>query len=367
MIRDSTRKRVLALLLLSLLALCTSCLVVRGVVCHVHGRCVKSGQARHGKENDRDKLVEQRKDCSLRRQKPNLRCPDCKQRFAVLRYMKRHVQRMHALQFRKRRRTRLFKCTVEGCRKRFYSHVQLMDHRNTHNGLKPYLCEEDGCQPAYCCRSSLQQHMKRVHLKSLSVLETVRFFAQLPSVKLASVPAKNKQELKSPKDKRRPVAMTSLTPLRYNGGTCNGCTDRTGKQNRRRHYKCTVEGCGRQFYSQIQLMDHGNPYSGLKPYVCEEDGRQPYMLRRSTATLKKRVEYDDGYRTLRRTRANLEKYFKRKKHATTTCSWRRSISSAASLAKDLDRGEAGKSMRNYIRGAGACEKDANGCLKATTN
>ncbi|KRZ10251.1 hypothetical protein T11_16948, partial [Trichinella zimbabwensis] len=38
MIRDSTRKRVLALLLLSLLALCTSCLVVRGVVCHVHGR-----------------------------------------------------------------------------------------------------------------------------------------------------------------------------------------------------------------------------------------------------------------------------------------------------------------------------------------
>ncbi|KRY94074.1 hypothetical protein T11_15882 [Trichinella zimbabwensis] len=28
------------------------------------------------------------------------------------------------------------------------------------------------------------------------------------------------------------------------------------------------------------------------------------MLRRSTATLKKRVEYDDGYRALRRTRAD---------------------------------------------------------------
>ncbi|KRZ72383.1 hypothetical protein T10_544 [Trichinella papuae] len=79
---DSTRKRVLALLLLSL---CNSCLVGRGVVCHV-----QSGQARHGKENHSDKLVEQRKDCSLRRQKPNLRCPDCKRRFADPRYMKRH-------------------------------------------------------------------------------------------------------------------------------------------------------------------------------------------------------------------------------------------------------------------------------------
>ncbi|KRZ07566.1 hypothetical protein T11_10251 [Trichinella zimbabwensis] len=105
---DSTRKRVLALLLLTL---CNSCLVVRGVVCHVHGR-VKSGQARHGKENDRDELVEQRKDCSLHRQKPNLRCPDCKQRFADPRYMKRHVQQMHRRHSRKQRRRRPYKCSV---------------------------------------------------------------------------------------------------------------------------------------------------------------------------------------------------------------------------------------------------------------
>ncbi|KRX89013.1 hypothetical protein T4E_4313 [Trichinella pseudospiralis] len=48
------------------------------------------------------------------------------------------------------------------------------------SGLKPYVCEEDGCQRAYCCRLSLQQHMKRVHLKSLSVLETARYFAHMP-------------------------------------------------------------------------------------------------------------------------------------------------------------------------------------------
>ncbi|KRZ77274.1 hypothetical protein T10_7190, partial [Trichinella papuae] len=36
----------------------------------------------------------------------------------------------------------------------------------THSGLKTYVCEEDGCQRAYCCQSLLLQHMKKVYLKS---------------------------------------------------------------------------------------------------------------------------------------------------------------------------------------------------------
>ncbi|KRZ30128.1 hypothetical protein T4C_6996 [Trichinella pseudospiralis] len=39
----------------------------------------------------------------------------------------------------------------EWCRKRFDSELQLMEHANTYSGgLKPYMCEEDGCQRAYC-------------------------------------------------------------------------------------------------------------------------------------------------------------------------------------------------------------------------
>ncbi|KRZ03527.1 hypothetical protein T4C_2934, partial [Trichinella pseudospiralis] len=69
----------------------------------------------------------------------------------------------------------------------------LMNHgSDTHSGLKPYVCEDDGCQRAYCGRSSLQQHMKRVEFKS--IMEDVF------EVGLSSSP---KQELKCPKDKRR--------------------------------------------------------------------------------------------------------------------------------------------------------------------
>ncbi|KRZ40045.1 hypothetical protein T4C_1563 [Trichinella pseudospiralis] len=81
----------------------------------------------------------------------------------------------------------------------------LMNHgSDTHSGLKPYVCEDDGCQRAYCGRSSLQQHMKRVEFKSW--LE----FQPKTRIEVSERQAK-----------------TCLRPLRYNGGTCNGCTDAT--------------------------------------------------------------------------------------------------------------------------------------------
>ncbi|KRZ06746.1 hypothetical protein T11_12593 [Trichinella zimbabwensis] len=52
--------------LLFLLALCSSCLVICGV----------SDQTRHVKENHPDKLMDQRKECSLRRGESNSKCPD---------------------------------------------------------------------------------------------------------------------------------------------------------------------------------------------------------------------------------------------------------------------------------------------------
>ncbi|OUC42300.1 zinc finger, C2H2 type [Trichinella nativa] len=77
---------------------------------------------------------------------------------------------------------RLYECLVEGCGLKFRSLVQLKDHNNTHTGLKPYVCEESGCGQTFACRSSLQQHMKKIHVKSLSVVETVKFFSGLHSM-----------------------------------------------------------------------------------------------------------------------------------------------------------------------------------------
>ncbi|KRZ01570.1 hypothetical protein T11_10712 [Trichinella zimbabwensis] len=185
----------------------------------------KSTMARQLKENHPDKFVDQCKECTLRPVESNLKCPDCgdlfadphnlkrpvqrmhradfwKEKSSLQQHMKKkgsafedgvssiqqpaniivskgqaktcfedkpntatlqweHMQRRHGQDFRNERRRRPYKCTVEGCSKEFYSQVQLLDHGNTQSNLKFNVCAEDGCQRAYCCRSSLQQHMKK--------------------------------------------------------------------------------------------------------------------------------------------------------------------------------------------------------------
>ncbi|KRX13899.1 Ataxin-3 [Trichinella nelsoni] len=156
---------------------------VNFIQCPVAGctrKVSKSRMARHVKENHPDKLVDQRKEDSLLREVFHFECPNCGKHFAIARYLTRHVQRMH--EGKKGKPRRLYKCVVEGCGIKLRSLVQLMDHKNTHTGSKPYVCEESGCGQTFACRSSLQQHMKKVHVKSLSVVETVKFFAGLQSM-----------------------------------------------------------------------------------------------------------------------------------------------------------------------------------------
>ncbi|KRY28281.1 Ataxin-3 [Trichinella spiralis] len=156
---------------------------VNFIQCPVPGctrKVSKSAMARHVKENHADKLVDQRKENSLLREELHFECPNCGKHFAIARYLTRHVQRMH--EGKKGKPRRLYECLVEGCGLKFRSLVQLMDHNNTHTGSKPYVCEESGCGQTFACRSSLQQHMKKIHVKSLSVLETVKFFAGLQSM-----------------------------------------------------------------------------------------------------------------------------------------------------------------------------------------
>ncbi|KRX96676.1 hypothetical protein T4E_9646 [Trichinella pseudospiralis] len=78
------------------------------------------------------------------------------------------------------------------------------------------------------------------------------------------VSSSQQQGLTFSKDKRRLVATKSLTPLRYCGGKCSGCADATFEsETKRRLYECTANGCGRQSYCRIQLMNYGNTPSGL--------------------------------------------------------------------------------------------------------
>ncbi|KRY80694.1 hypothetical protein T4D_9734 [Trichinella pseudospiralis] len=140
-----------------------------------------------------------------------------------------------------------------------------MNHgSDTHSGLKPYVCEEDGCQPAYCGRVCSFWRRSDSLLSCPLWRECFGDAGIMENAFDVDVSSSQKQGLTFPKDKRRLVATKSLTPLRYCGGTCSGCTDATFEsETKRRLYECTANGCGRQSYCRIQLMNYGNTPSGL--------------------------------------------------------------------------------------------------------
>uniref|UniRef100_A0A915L4P8 C2H2-type domain-containing protein n=1 Tax=Romanomermis culicivorax TaxID=13658 RepID=A0A915L4P8_ROMCU len=95
-------------------------------------------------------------------------CPHCEEKFAKFQSLKRHVARKHEGETEKR--AKKFTCNFSNdCERRFVSLDKLESHLNWHKNYKPYVCpENERCMGSFCGRSSLQRHLKNVHLKTLS-------------------------------------------------------------------------------------------------------------------------------------------------------------------------------------------------------
>ncbi|KRZ04323.1 hypothetical protein T4B_10336 [Trichinella pseudospiralis] len=146
--------------------------------------------------------------------------------------------------------------------------------RDTHSGLKPRPTAEGHCCHGTYCPTAYEKGAIKEFVRSgggqipcSAVLCGGNAFVDAGIMENAfdvDVSSSQKQGLTFSKDKRRLVATKSLTPLRYCGGTCSGCADATFEsETKRRLYECTANGCGRQSYCRIQLMNYGNTPSGL--------------------------------------------------------------------------------------------------------
>ncbi|KRX90335.1 hypothetical protein T4E_2577 [Trichinella pseudospiralis] len=105
------------------------------------------------------------------------------------------------------------RCNVEGCKERFLSQLQLMEHANTYSGgLKPYMCEEDG-----------SEIMENAYLGSITSIE------QLANLKVSQGQAKACCE----------DMPSSATIVR---GTCSGSARSNHECKANRPCKCTWQG-----------------------------------------------------------------------------------------------------------------------------
>ncbi|XP_054167598.1 zinc finger protein 845-like, partial [Oppia nitens] len=67
------------------------------------------------------------------------------------------------LQQHKRSHTRPYQCSWPACEFRCANNINLEDHMNVHQGIKPFKCHFHGCDSSYSRRASLKVHWRLIH------------------------------------------------------------------------------------------------------------------------------------------------------------------------------------------------------------
>ncbi|XP_050416128.2 transcription factor IIIA [Patella vulgata] len=166
--------------------------------------------------------------------------------------LKRHIKTVHGKQFK-------YRCTVDGCKKKFAKEHQLTRHELQHKNTNPYLCTFEGCD--YSCKIAhqLKRHSK-IHEGYKCTEEgcdvTVETWTQLRKHKLIchprvyECPQCNKCYKKKIQLKRHSFIHSSEQPL----------------------YSCDRDGCERVYLDLRNLKAHIRSYHDQQRLTCHHDG-----------------------------------------------------------------------------------------------
>lgn len=90
---------------------------------------------------------------------PTFSCSICDKKFHQKSQAKTHEKQVHE-------KIRPYKC--DECDASFSQPKHLENHQNTHSGLKPFICDHDGCDFAAASPDTLRGHKKRHHVEEYS-------------------------------------------------------------------------------------------------------------------------------------------------------------------------------------------------------
>lgn len=124
---------------------------------------------------------------------------------------------------------------------------------NAHLGVKPYSCEEPGCDMSFRCANSRRIHVNRTHFNgSFPCEECGKILGSMLSLRTHSYLHREKQF------KCEVCGLMAMTKSRLE--------IHMRVHTQKRDYKCPH--CPKSFYVNTVLTLHLRSHSGEKPYVC---------------------------------------------------------------------------------------------------
>ncbi|CAG2103450.1 unnamed protein product [Medioppia subpectinata] len=164
-----------------------------------------------------------------------------------------HKWRMH--------NERAHQCGHPGCHFSTGSPFTIKNHRLTHTGDKPFLCELDDCGQAFRLEKMLTDHQKRVHWQH---------FPDLPWIQCSHIGCEWRTKISHD--------LTIHTKSHTKPYKCSQCEKSFGNSDDLRRHRirhddslkipCHWPGCDKKFVRLAEMKRHLNAHSGERVYRC---------------------------------------------------------------------------------------------------
>lgn len=141
----------------------------------------------------------------------------------------------------------LFVCKQDNCGKTLANADSFKRHKRTHDGQRPYVCNERKCGRSFGTKSNLDLHYLRIHTTDRPYI------------------------CEQPKCKK---SYAALCDLNYHKQTHTG----------QRPYVCKEPNCDKSFYAPTHLKDHMRSHTGAQPFACKVPKCGMKFTRKSSLT-----------------------------------------------------------------------------------